>query len=118
MQAAMMHPDRSHRHADATLEIANLGVLGQKLLPKPGNGYPLGFDSIVTIPFANHVKGGSSGSWEWLHTKRAPAAISLVLEALQRLLGKLQAEIASLQVGLRERCRTAGRHDYFNKSWI
>ena len=116
MQAAMMHPHMSHRHADAALEIANLGVPGQQLLPKPGNGCPLGLDSIVAIPAAHNVKGRSGCVWERLNPKRAPAAIAL--EALERLVRKLQAEIAGLQIGFRELCRTAGCHCNFNKGWI
>ena len=73
-------------------------------------------DSGITVPFANDVEGRSGCVWERLYTKRAPAPIAL--EALQRFLVKLQAEIAGLQIGLRELCRSIGRHDYFNKSWI
>jgi hypothetical protein len=110
MQAAMMHPHRSHRHADATLEIANLSVLGQKLLLQPDDGGLLRLDSGRNVSFAHNVKGPSGCVWERLNPKRAPAAIAPVPEALECLVRKLQAKIAGLQVGLGEGCGTGRGH--------
>jgi hypothetical protein len=75
-------------------------------------------DSGRNVSFAHNVEGPSGCVWERLNPKRAPAAIALVLEALQRLVREIQAEVAGLKVGLRELCRSVGRHDFFNKSWI